>query len=47
MKDPRKCEEVVLITALLILVLATVAAASFVTQQQLNIRRTGNLIDGD
>jgi general secretion pathway protein K len=38
---------VALITALLIIALATVAATSFVTQQQLDIRRTGNLINGD
>jgi general secretion pathway protein K len=47
MNSPHKCEGVALITALLIIALATVAAASFVTQQQLDIRRTGNLINGD
>jgi len=47
MNSPHKCKGVALITALLIIALATVAATSFVTQQQLDIRRTGNLINGD
>jgi general secretion pathway protein K len=47
MNGPHKSKGVALITALLIVALATVAATSFATQQQLDIRRTGNLIDGD
>src|SRR5215208_3086523 len=47
MNSPHKSQGVALITALLIVALATVAATSFATQQQLDIRRTGNLIDGD
>lgn len=47
MKGPRSNRGVALVTALLIVSLATVAAVSFATQQHLDIRRTGNLIDGD
>jgi general secretion pathway protein K len=47
MNGSRGQEGVALVTALLIVSLATVAAVSFATQQQLEIRRTGNLIDGD
>jgi general secretion pathway protein K len=47
MKDPHSQAGVALVTALLIVSLATVVAVSFATQQQLDIRRTGNLIGGD
>lgn len=47
MTGMRSQRGVALITGLLIVSLATVAAVSFATQQQLDIRRTGNLIDGD
>lgn len=47
MKGPKAQAGVALITALLIVSLATVAAVALATQQQLDIRRTGNLIDGD
>lgn len=47
MTSPHNTRGVALVTALLVVSLATVAAVSFATQQQLDIRRTGNLIDGD
>src|SRR5687768_3499520 len=47
MNSPRKAQGVALVTALLIVALASVAAVSLATQQQLDIRLTGNLIDGD
>jgi general secretion pathway protein K len=47
MTSPRKSQGIALVMALLIVALATVAAVSFATQQQLDVRRTGNLIDGD
>lgn len=47
MTSPYKTRGVALVTALLVVSLATVAAVSFATQQQLDIRRTGNMIDGD
>jgi general secretion pathway protein K len=47
MKAPGAQHGVALVTALLIVSLASVAAVSLATQQQLDVRRTGNLIDGD
>lgn len=38
---------VALVTALLVVALATTAAVAMAWQQQLDIRRTGNLLDGD
>ena len=38
---------VALVTALLVVALATVAAAAMAARQQLDIRRTANLLDGD
>lgn len=38
---------VALITALLVVALATVAAVSMATRQQLDVRRTANILDGD
>ncbi|MGI8738581.1 MAG: type II secretion system minor pseudopilin GspK [Gammaproteobacteria bacterium] len=46
MSGPRRERGVALVTALLIVALATVTAVSFAMQQQFDIRRTGNLIDG-
>ncbi len=47
MTSPHRSHGIALVTALLIVALASVAAVSLTTQQQLDIRRTGNLIDGD
>ncbi|MGH8504244.1 MAG: type II secretion system minor pseudopilin GspK [Gammaproteobacteria bacterium] len=47
MNGPCRQRGVALVTALLIVSLATVTAVSFAMQQQFDIRRTGNLIDGD
>jgi general secretion pathway protein K len=44
--NPRQ-RGVALITALLVVALATVAAAAMASRQQLDVRRTANLLDGD
>src|SRR5680860_917515 len=46
MSGPPRQRGVALVTALLIVALATVTAVSFAMQQQFDIRRTGNLVDG-
>ena len=38
---------VALITALLIVALATIAAVAMASRQQLDVRRTANILDGD
>ncbi|MFA7094965.1 MAG: type II secretion system minor pseudopilin GspK [Gammaproteobacteria bacterium] len=44
---PRRSKGVALITALLVVALATIAAAAMASRQQLDLRRTGNILDGD
>lgn len=44
---PRASRGVALITALLVVALATVAAVAMASRQQLDVRRTANLLDGD
>jgi general secretion pathway protein K len=44
---PHACRGVALITALLVVALATVAAVAMASRQQLDVRRTANLLDGD
>lgn len=47
MSAPRTSRGVALITALLVVALATVAAVAMASRQQLDVRRTANLLDGD
>jgi general secretion pathway protein K len=47
MTAPERQRGVALITALLVVALATVAAVAMATRQQLDIRRTGNLLHGE
>lgn len=47
MSGPRASRGVALITALLVVALATVAAVAMASRQQLDVRRTANLLDGD
>ncbi|MBU1191462.1 MAG: type II secretion system minor pseudopilin GspK [Gammaproteobacteria bacterium] len=44
---PHTSRGVALITALLVVALATVAAVAMASRQQLDVRRTANLLDGD
>lgn len=44
---PVRSKGVALITVLLVVALATIAAAAMATRQQLDMRRTGNVLDGD
>lgn len=44
---PTQSKGVALITVLLVVALATIAAVAMATRQQLDIRRTGNVLDGD
>jgi len=46
-RRPHKNKGVALVTALLLTALATIMAVSLVSNQHLDIRRTGNLIDGN
>ena len=47
MRTAERQRGVALITALLVVALATVAAVAMATRQQLDIRRTGNLLHGE
>ncbi len=47
MSRPRGNRGVALLTALLVVALATVAAVAMATRQQLDVRRTANLLDAD
>ncbi len=47
MTAPHRSHGIALVTALLVVALASTAAVTLATHQQLDIRRTGNLIDGD
>lgn len=44
---PARSKGVALITVLLVVALATIAAAAMAARQQLDMRRTGNMLDGD
>ncbi|VAW87469.1 hypothetical protein MNBD_GAMMA16-1826, partial [hydrothermal vent metagenome] len=46
-RSPRKSRGVALVTALLLTALATIMAVSLVSNQHLDIRRTGNLIEAN
>lgn len=44
---PARTRGVALVTVLLVVALATIAAVAMAARQQLDIRRTGNILDGD